>query len=154
MEVGAQGGQLGLAADRPGPDAAAGRDVVEPGADEGVAGVGPLGDGGQHQAGGRLRREVLGRVDGEVGPPVEDGLLDLLHEHARPADGPDRDVGALVAGRRHDDELDVAAEEGGDPLGLPERQPAAPGGDAQRGHATEPARAYGSRSKRAERASA
>ena len=107
-------------------------DAIQPGADQGVAGIGPLGHGRQPQPLGRLRREVLGRVDGQVGPPVEHRLLDLLDEHARPPHGPDGDVGALIAGGGHDDELGVAAEEGGDPLGLPQGETAAPGGDSQR----------------------
>ena len=48
-------------------DARARRQVGEGGADERVAWVGPLGHGGQHEAGRRLRREVLGRVHREVG---------------------------------------------------------------------------------------
>ena len=55
-------------------------------ADERVAGVAPLRDGGQHQARRGDRGQVLGRVHGEVGPPVEHGLLDLLDEHALAAE--------------------------------------------------------------------
>ena len=49
---------------------------------------------------GVARRQVLGRVDGEVGPAVEHGGLHLLDEHALAAQLPDRDVLALVAGGR------------------------------------------------------
>ena len=43
-----------------------------------------------------------------IGAPLEHGDLDLLHEHALPADLVQRDVLALVAGRVDEDELDGA----------------------------------------------
>ena len=54
------------------------------------------------------RREVLGRVHGDVGPAVEHGLLDLLDEDALAADGVQRDVLAAVTGRLDEHQLDVA----------------------------------------------
>ena len=47
---------------------APGRRSAKGDADQGVTGVGPPGHGRQQQARGRRRRQVLGRVDGEVGP--------------------------------------------------------------------------------------
>ena len=55
------------------------------------------------------RRQVLGRVHGDVGAPVEHGLLDLLDEHALAADHVQRHVLAAVAGRLDEHQLDVAA---------------------------------------------
>ena len=52
-------------------------------------------------------RQVLGRVDGEVGPAVEHGGLHLLREHALAAQLPDRDVGPPVAVGLDDDELEL-----------------------------------------------
>ena len=57
---------------------------------EGVGGVAPHAEGGEAQAGRRVAREVLGRVDGGVGSAVEHRLLDLLDEHALAADGVQR----------------------------------------------------------------
>ena len=61
----------------------------------------------QPQARGGDRREVLGRVDGDVGPPVEHGRLHLLDEDALAADLPRS--GRPGAGRPvvdDDDQLD------------------------------------------------
>ena len=106
------------------------------GADERVAGVAPLGHARDHQAGHGDRRQVLGRVDGEVGPAVEHGGLHLLGEDALAAELPDRDVEPAVALRVDDDELDLdvgvdGAQQRGDVLGLPPGERAAPGGGAR-----------------------
>ena len=66
---------------------------------------------------GRLDREVLGRVHGDVGAPVEHGLLDLLDEHALAADRVQRHVLAAVAGRLDEHQLDVAPGRRGDRVG-------------------------------------
>ncbi len=102
----------------PVPMRAPGRQGVEPLADQGVAGVGPLGHGGDRQALGRRRRQVLGRVDGEVGPAVEHRGLHLLHEHAPAAQLPDGDVGPPVAHRVDHDRLNLNPEEPSDQVGL------------------------------------
>ena len=60
--------------------------------------------------GGGLRRQVLGRVDREVGVAAQDGVLDLLDEDARAAERVDRDVGPPVTGGLDDDELDGHGE--------------------------------------------
>ena len=67
--------------------------------DQRVPRVAALGDGGQHEARDRGRRQVLGAVDGEVGPAVEHGGLHLLGEHALAAELPDRHVEPAVAVR-------------------------------------------------------
>ena len=55
--------------------------------DQRVGGVAPAQEGADHAAPrGRRRRQVLGRVHGDVGAAVEHGLLDLLDEHALAAD--------------------------------------------------------------------
>ena len=116
---------------------APGRQAAERQPDQRVAGVAPLGHRGQHEARHGGRRQVLGRVHGEVGPPVEHRGLHLLDEHALAAQLPDRDVEPLVGHRLDDDELDVEAglggpEQRGHVLGLPAGQRAAARGDAER----------------------
>ena len=71
-----------------------------------VTRVTALGGGGDDEPGRRDRGQVLGRVDGEVGPPVEDGRLHLLREHALAAQLPDGHVEPPVALRLDHDELD------------------------------------------------
>ena len=107
--------------------AGAGREVGQGPTHEGVSGVGPFGHGGDDQAVGGGRRQVLGRVDGQVGPPVEDGGLDLLDEDAL---APDLGQGAgpvAVAGGGDDDGLVLEGrvdgrQERGDVVGLPTGQ--------------------------------
>ena len=72
-------------------------------------------------------------MHGEVGASLEHGLLHLLGEHARAADGVE--IGALVAvaGRRDEHELDVLAQQRGDALRLPARERAAARRDAEHG---------------------
>ena len=55
-------------------------------ADEGVARILALGDGGDDQARRQLGRHVLQRMDGAVDAAVQQGLLDLLGEQALAAD--------------------------------------------------------------------
>ena len=77
------------------------------------------------------RRQVLGRVHGDVGAAVEDGVLDLLDEHALAADRVQRHVLAAVAGRLDEHELGRAVrsprQRVGDGLGLGPRLRAARG---------------------------
>ena len=91
-----------------------------------------------HEASWATRRQVLGRVHGDVGATVEHGLLDLLDEHALPTDRVQRHVLAAVAGRVDEDELDRRTrsprpQRVGDGLRLGARLRAAPGRQAQRG---------------------
>ena len=88
----------------------------------------------------RVRRgHVLRGVHGDVDPPVEQRLLELLHEDAARADLAERPRPVAVAGRRDRDERDLDAA-GGDAsrvrgeLGLREREPTAAGPDADQGH--------------------
>ena len=67
-------------------------------ADEGVAGVFALGDGGDGQAGRHLGRDVLHRVDGGVDAAVQQGFLDLLGEQRLAADFQQAAVLDAVAG--------------------------------------------------------
>ena len=107
LEVGPQVGELGRR--RSDPVATAPREVVERGAHQGVAGVAPLGDGGDDQARRGGGRQVLGGVDGHVGPAVEHRGLDLLGEHALAAQLVDGDVEPPVALRLHRDQLGLEA---------------------------------------------
>ena len=82
---------------------------------------------------GIRRRHVLGGVDGDVDPPVEQRLLELLHEDAARADLAERLRAVAVAGRRdrHERDLDTgAAQTAGGELRLGEREPTAAGTDA------------------------
>ena len=83
---------------------------------------------------GVRRRHVLGGVDGDVDPPFEQRLLELLHEHAAGADLAERLRAVAVArGRdRHERDLDPGpAQRGRRALGLGEREPTAAGADAK-----------------------
>src|SRR3954454_24134669 len=66
-----------------------------------------------------------------VTPPLQNGGLHLLPEDTAAAHLVDRDIGAAVAGGLHHDDLDVAAEQLSDVVGLPPGQLAAPGGGPQ-----------------------
>ncbi len=82
----------------------------------------------------RVRRgHVLRGVDGDVDPPGEQRLLELLDEDAARADLAERPRPVAVAGRRDRDERDLDAR-APQPLrrllGLREREPTAAGADA------------------------
>ncbi len=136
-QVGAHPGQLGAPAHRTGRDPRPRPQVRQPGSDQGVTGVGPADDSVQSEALGRPGRQVLGRVDGEVGAPLQNRGLHLLDEHPLATQLPDRDLPALVAGGRDHHQLDLqpglgGAQGAGHLVGLPPGQLAAPGGDPQR----------------------
>ena len=110
----------------------AGREVGQGPTHQRVSGVGPFGHGGDDQAVGGGRRQVLGRVDGQVGPPVEDGGLDLLDEDALAADLGQGAGPVAVAGGGDDDGLVLEGrvdgrQERGDVVGLPTGQGATAG---------------------------
>ena len=108
-QVRAGRGELGPPAHRPGGDGRALGQPVERAADQRVGGVPAAQERPDRQRLVGQRRQVLGRVHGDVGPPVEHGVLDLLDEHALPADDVQRHVLAAVAGRLDEHQLDVAA---------------------------------------------
>ena len=87
---------------RPAASSASGRPISA------SAGIAPGGERADHQRLVRRRREVLGRVHGDVGAAVEHGLLDLLDEHALAADHVQRHVLAAVTGRVDEHELGLA----------------------------------------------
>ena len=149
-EVGPDPCQLGTTPHGSGSHTGADRQPVECRAHERVARVVALGNGGDDQPVGRFRRQVLGRVHGEVGPAVEHRRLDLLHEHALAAHLPDGDVGTPVAGGLDDDGLDRLTEGGSDQVGLQPGQRAGPSGRAE--HGTKYRRARGGRRRGARRA--
>lgn len=89
LKVGSQGQGLSLTAQTGGAQTCAQRQVGETGevaADEGVAGVLALGNGGDAQALGLFGGHILHRVDGDVDPAGQQGLLDLLGEQGLAAD--------------------------------------------------------------------
>ncbi len=84
-EVGTKSEEHGLTARRGGADARAhGQHVQTPEAlaDEGVAGVGARGDGGEREARVELRGQILERVNGDVDAAGGESVLDLLNEDA------------------------------------------------------------------------
>ena len=110
LQVGAEPVQQGDPARAAGPDPGPWGQVVEAGqavaAEEHVAGVVALGHGGKDQAGDLGGGQVLGRVHGQVGPPVQHRLLHGRGEDALAAEGGRRHVAAPVALGDHRDQLD------------------------------------------------
>ena len=121
-EVGAGGRELRAPADRTRTDERADRELFEGGADERVAGIGPFRNRHEHEPRRRLGREILGRMDRDIGAAVDDRLLDLAGEDASAADRVQLGGLVAVAGRRHEDELDVAPEARADAFRLPPRE--------------------------------
>ncbi len=115
-------------------------------ADEGVAGVGARGDGGEGEARIEGGGQVFEGVDGEIDAAGGEGVFDLLDEDAlgvergAVGEGGGNDEGGVlhaVAGGADDvdgDGVAVGAEDVGDVVGLPERELGASGADADGGH--------------------
>ena len=119
-----EGEQLCPAAHRGRPDAHPRLDRV--GADERVARIVALEVGADRQAGRVGRGHVLRGVYGDVDPPCEQGLLDLLDEHAALADLAERAGAVAVAGGRDRHERDLVAARADHlrrELGLRQREP-------------------------------
>ena len=129
-EVGAQCEKHRLAARAGGGDARTGGQHVQPPgrfADEGVAGIGAWGDGGEREARVYIGREVFERVDGEVDAAGGECLFDLLDEDAGAVGGEsiERSILQAIAGGADDFDLDgvaIGAKQRGDVVGLPERE--------------------------------
>ena len=64
---------------------------------ERIARIRALRERREHELGRRFAGQILGAVHGDVGPPVEQRLFDLLHEQALAADFGERHVAQLVA---------------------------------------------------------
>ena len=82
--------------------------------DQHVAGIGPLGEGGQDQPGrGQLGRgrQVLGRVDGDVGVAPRHRGLDLFDEDPPATEPIERDVGPRSPDRLDDHQATVGTPE-------------------------------------------
>ena len=102
------------------------------GADDGIARVFPRRHGGEHEARGQLRGEVLEAVHRDIGAAVEQRLFDLLREDALAADESERRVGDAVAGGLHDFDARGPArfgQPGFHPSGLPEGELRSAGGN-------------------------
>ena len=84
--------------------------------DQHVAGVGPFEEAGQHQPWGWQRGKVLRRMHGQLRPPVEQRLLEVLDEHplARRVGQAQRRLPVAMGGERHEDEfvLRISASQG------------------------------------------
>jgi hypothetical protein len=103
-------------------------------ADEGVAGVGAWGDGGEGEARVELGGEIFEGVDGEVDATGGEGVFDFFDEDAFGVEGGavgegggSREGGVLhaIADGADDFKGDGVAEGtelGGDVVGLPERE--------------------------------
>ena len=117
----------------------AGGQGAERGPHQHVAGIGPLGEGGQHQS-GYLELggggQVLGRVHGGVGIPPDHRGLHLLDEHPLAPEPVERHVEpAVPVGLHHHQrrrDTPDSLEQRGHPLGLPQGQRRAPGGQPER----------------------
>ena len=104
-EVGPCPPELGSAPHRASGDRCFGREVRQAKADQGVGGVTTLGERSDHEALGRRRREILGRVHRHVCTSVEYSELHLFGEHTLAANGVQRHVRRLSAiTERVDDE--------------------------------------------------
>jgi hypothetical protein len=93
------------------------------------------------------RRHVFRRVDSDVDAVLEQGFLELLHEHAARADLAERLRAVLVARGRNGDQRDLdarSAQPRRSELGLREREPTAAAADADQ-HS---ARAFASTARR------
>ena len=118
-----------------GTDPGAGCQGVEPGgAADRIPRIGSLGDGDQLEPVGELGGDVLGGMDRDVDPPVEQGAFQL-------GDPPGLVLlaGATVTERRHLDDLGVATETVRDPARLRQRECAGPGPEAHQPRRLSPA---------------
>ena len=73
-------------------------------------------------------------MDGEINASCGEGFFNFFGEHALGADHRQRDVGDFVAGGVNDLDFDfvaTVAQEGGDVVGLPERELGAARADAE-----------------------
>ena len=128
--------QLRPAAEAPRSHPRSPRQLVQrgvPPADEHVAGRRPRRHGRQQQPWDAFGGQVLEAVDGQIGPALQHGPLDLLGEDALRADLADRSE-LLIAAGGQEDQLDLDAQllqPGCNPVGLPTRQGAAAGPDSQ-----------------------
>jgi hypothetical protein len=131
VEVGADREQLRAAADARGSDPRPlgnlGDRLARP--DPDVGRVRTRRDAGEREAVGKLPRQVLGAVDGEIDVVFEKRPLDLADE-ARLVVVPRRGRSALVAGGADDDELG-AVDSRGDRSRLRQRKGAPAGADPQ-----------------------
>ena len=115
--------------------------------DQRIAWILPLGHGHQRDAGRQPRRQVLEGVNGEVDPPLEQGVVDLPGEEGPAADLREGHVPHHVAGGADLDPLGRVArlvQPSADVLRLPEGEGTAARAHAQRcGHLPPAAAAAG-----------
>src|SRR6202011_5898997 len=86
-QIRTDGGDLRRAARAAGTDARPRRELGQGrwrAGDQGVTGIHPRKKGREDPPRRLERRKVLGRMDRELRPTIEQGLLQLLHEHALP----------------------------------------------------------------------
>ena len=108
-QVGAPVGEVRPASDGSGGDPGAFGQVGKAATHECVARIAPFGDRCEEEAVRGEGREVLGRVDGEVGTAVQHGCLYLLHEDALTTHLLEGRGAIQVAGGCNDDEPDFDA---------------------------------------------
>ena len=142
LEVGAARPQLRGPAQAPGADPGADRQRRERGAalarDQRIARIRPLGKRHQRELRRQHGRQVLRAVHREIGPAVQQRVLDLLDEQALAAQLGERHRGETVALGLDRHQLGPAAERPLELIGhlarLGERELAGARGDAQRRH--------------------
>ena len=98
LEVGTDPAELSAAADRSGGDRGSIGERCQAGTDQRVARIPAFAERGDGEAVSRRGREILGRVDRQVGASVEHRALDLLDEHALATDLVERNIETDVAG--------------------------------------------------------
>ena len=110
------------------------------GGDQGVADIGARQEARERQALRQEGRHVLGRVNREIDPAVDQRLLDLLGEQAFAAEIGERPVAHEIARGADDHDLDRVVRDvvrGGERglrgAGLPERKRAAARAEAEEG---------------------
>ncbi len=134
VEIGTKHFELRDAAEGTGADRRADFEMAQLAADDGVVGLGALGDGGDGEPARELGGQVLHAVDGEIDAAVEQGFFDFFGEETFAADFVEGSVLNFVAGSL--DDFDAALGAAGfealsDVVCLPERELRTPGPDHQ-----------------------
>jgi hypothetical protein len=128
-EIGTEAAELRGAAQRAGSNGLAGLKFCEPSADNCIAGIFPLRDGGDGEACGQFGWQIFQTVHSKIGASIENGFLDFLSEQAFAAGGRtelgEGSIGDFIAGRLYYFDVALVAsldEASFHPACLPERE--------------------------------
>jgi hypothetical protein len=128
-EIGTEAAELRGAAQRAGSDGLARLKFGKLSADNCIAGIFPLRDGGDGEARGQFGWQIFQTVHGEMGASIEKGFLDFLGEQAFAASGRTKvgegSIGDFIAGRLYYFDVALVASLGEarfHPACLPERE--------------------------------